>query len=181
MVIYTFIFLLYRAIEFGNAGAKTVLGFLHLVGLGVKRDYKRAKQLIDAGVKKNDQDAVLYLGIMLYYGLGVQSNRDQALRYFIKASENGNLLAIYFLAKAYADQTKTCPSAVKLLKGMVERGFWSHLLMVAHRSYDDKEYTRAYLLYSFLGEMGYEVILHGRAAFVLKVFFLKKGVCVEAF
>ena len=153
----------YRAIEGNSLTAKAVLGFLYLVGLGVNQDFQRARQLIEPGVKANNAEAILYFGIMMYYGYGVTRNVDQALRHLIKVSEAGNLLAIYYLAKVNADQTrdmdplKPCQSAVKLYKGVAERGYWSHLLMVAHRSYREADYKRAYLLYSYLAEMGYEV------------------------
>ena len=140
-----------------------MLGFLYLVGLGVKQDFSRARQLIEPGVKVNNGESVLYFGIMMYYGFGVARNVDQALRHFIKVSETGNLLALYFLAKVNADQAremdpiKPCQTSVKLYKGMAERGYWSHLLMIAYKSYIEGDYTRAYLLYSFLAELGYEV------------------------
>ena len=143
--------------------AKAVLGFLYLIGLGVNQDFQRARQLIEPGVKANNAEATLYFGIMLYYGYGIAKNTDQALRHLIKVSEAGNLLAIYYLAKVNADQArhmdplKPCQSAVKLYKGVAERGYWSHLLTVAHKSYKGADYKRAYLLYSYLAEMGYEV------------------------
>ena len=158
-----FLIYFYRAIELKSFTAKAVLGFLYLVGLGVNQDFQRARQLIEPGVKANNAEAILYFGIMLYHGYGVTKNTDLALRHLIKVSEAGNLLAIYYLAKVNADQArdmdplKPCQSAVKLYKGVAERGYWSHLLMVAHRSYREGDYKRAYFLYSYLAEMGYEV------------------------
>ena len=78
-------------------------------------------------------------------------------------NERGLILKGKFIAKVNADQAreidpvKPCHTSVKLYKGMAERGYWSHLLMIAHKSYKEGDYTRAYLLYSFLAELGYEV------------------------
>ncbi|KAI6652233.1 hypothetical protein LOD99_7250 [Oopsacas minuta] len=162
-----------RAIEGNSITAKAVLGFLYLVGLGVDQDFKRARQLIEPGVKGNNAEAILYFGIMMYYGYGVARNVEQALRHFIKVSESGNLLAIYYLAKVNADQAhervplKHCQTAVQLYKGVAERGYWSHLLMVAYKSYKEADYQRAYLIYSYLAELGYEVA-QSNTAFLLE-------------
>lgn len=138
-----------------------VMGFLYLTGRGVEKNIGKAKELLEPGIKKNIPDSFLYLGLIYYHGMDGTKNVDKAMRYFMAASESGNLLALVYLAKINADSAgtnvKSCQSAVNLYKGVAERGMWSQLLMEAHNSYKIKDYTRALLLYLYLSEMGYEV------------------------
>lgn len=54
----------------------------------------------------------------------------------------------------------------QLYKNVAERGRWGEKLMEAHNHYRDGRYNEAFVLYSLLAELGYEVS-QSNAAFML--------------
>lgn len=55
---------------------------------------------------------------------------------------------------------------LQLFKNVAERGKWGEKLMEAHQYYRELKYNEAYLSYSLLAELGYEVA-QSNAAFML--------------
>lgn len=79
------------------------------------------------------------------------------------------MLAFYNLAQMHATGTgmmRSCTTAVELFKNVAERGKWGEKLMEAHMLYRDGHFDEAFMIYSLLAELGYEVA-QSNAAFLL--------------
>lgn len=78
----------HRAInEFESIYAMERVGLIYLNGPGqVDRDYKKAFEYFDRASKLGSVNASYFLGHMYYYGLGVESNYDEARKWFTRSS-----------------------------------------------------------------------------------------------
>jgi TPR repeat protein len=61
---------------------------------------------------------------------------------------------------------RSCPTAVELFKNVAERGKWGERLMIAYQDYRAYKFDEAFVQYSLLAELGYEVA-QSNAAFLL--------------
>lgn len=92
-----------------------------------------------------------------------------ANKYFNLASQSGHVLAFYNLGQMHAvglGMMRSCPTAVELFKIVAERGKWNERLMAAHIDYKGYRFNDAFIQYSLLAEMGYEVA-QSNTAFIL--------------
>lgn len=67
------------------------------------RDYSRAYDYYDESAKQSYPPAVTQLGILYYYGEGVDRNYRESVKYFQKAVDLGDKRAYYFLGLSYME------------------------------------------------------------------------------
>ncbi|XP_020706533.2 protein sel-1 homolog 1 [Athalia rosae] len=158
-----------KAAELGNPVGQSGLGLMYLYGRGVERDTSKALKYFSQAADQGWVDGQLQLGNMYFSGTGVSRDYKLANKYFNLASQSGHVLALYNLAQMHATGTgmmRSCPTAVELLKNVAERGKWSDQLMMAHNEYREGRVDEAFVTYTLLAEMGYEVA-QSNAAFIL--------------
>jgi TPR repeat protein len=85
----------------GSGDAKTMLGVMSLMGLGVPEDGQKALRYFQEGAAKNSPNALAYLATMYLNGIGIQKDESRGLGYLLLASEKGSPDAQILLAKAY--------------------------------------------------------------------------------
>lgn len=148
------------AAEKKNPVGQSGLGLMYLQGKGVPKDYAKALKYFNLAAQQGWVDGQLQLGIMHLKGLGVPRDFKTAIKYFTMASQSGHVLGFYNLAEMHATGTGTmrsCSTAVELFKNVAERGPWGSGLMKAHSAYKEGKTAEAFVRYSFLAELGYEV------------------------
>uniref|UniRef100_A0A1B6D7T2 Uncharacterized protein n=1 Tax=Clastoptera arizonana TaxID=38151 RepID=A0A1B6D7T2_9HEMI len=158
-----------KAADMGNPIGQSGLGIMYLQGNGVERDYTKAWKFFSQAADQGWVDGQLQLGIMYFNGLGIRRDYKLANKFFNLASQSGHVLAFYNLAQMHATGTgmmRSCTTAVELYKNVAERGKWGEKLMEAHQHYRDLRFNEAYLTYSLMAELGYEVA-QSNAAFML--------------
>lgn len=84
------------AAEKGSADALFLLGLLN----EGKNDSK-AISYYEKASKQNDNKASVNLGLMYFYGKGVEKDCLKAMSYFVRAAENGDAKALENIAKLY--------------------------------------------------------------------------------
>lgn len=88
--------------EFYQKYALGALGRIFMEGLGVKKDYSKAKLYFERGSDSGSEVASCYLGIIYRDGLGVEKNYDKAIEYFmLSLKEDDNNMARYELGNLY--------------------------------------------------------------------------------
>lgn len=158
-----------KAADKGNPMGQSGIGLMFLRGMGVPQDYKEALKYFTLAAEQGWVDGQLQLGIMYYSGLGVKKDMKMALKYFTLASQSGHVLAFYNLAQMHASGqgvVRSCSTATELFKNVAERGSWSEALMEAHSLYREGKVDSAFIKYSLLAEMGFEVA-QSNVAFIL--------------
>lgn len=158
-----------KAADLGNPVGQSGLGLMYLYGKGVDKDYTKALKYFSQAADQGWVDGQLQLGNMYFSGLGVRRDYKLANKYFSLASQSGHVLAFYNLAQMHATGTgmmRSCPTAVELFKNVAERGKWGEKLMEAHIHYREGRLDEAFVTYTLLAEMGYEVA-QSNAAFLL--------------
>lgn len=73
-------------------------------GGSAELDYKRAAELFKLSADQGYADAQNALGLMYYYGQGVEENNVKAAESYEKAAAQGNKYAQYNLAEMYVDE-----------------------------------------------------------------------------
>ncbi|WBY59826.1 ubiquitin-protein ligase [Plasmodium yoelii yoelii] len=86
---------LLKAEKFNNPEAISLLGYIYILGLGVKKDYNKAFNYFIKGKKLNDP--LSYNGCLYLSGVGTSQSFQNAFYWFYKASNNGNILAAYMI------------------------------------------------------------------------------------
>ncbi|XP_033096330.1 protein sel-1 homolog 1-like [Anneissia japonica] len=148
------------AADQGNPVGEFGLGSSYLQGRGVKQDQHKAFQYFNAAAEQGWVDAQLQLGKMYFSGVGVKKDYKMAFKFFNLASQSGHILGFYSLAQMHASGIgimRSCHTAVELYKNVAERGRVSEMLMDAHSMYKNGDPDSAFLQYSLLAELGYEV------------------------
>ncbi|MDR2104597.1 MAG: hypothetical protein LBP51_02455, partial [Deferribacteraceae bacterium] len=59
----------------------------------VLTDYDRALELFDIGLLNQNADALFFVGVMKYYGLGLAKNEEEGLADITQAAERGSVYA----------------------------------------------------------------------------------------
>lgn len=158
-----------KAADMGNPIGQSGLGMMHLEGRGVDKDYSKALKFFSLAADQGWVDGQLHLGVMHFVGLGVRRDYKLANKYFTLASQSGHVLAFYNLAQMHATGVgimRSCSTATELYKNVAERGRWGEMLMKAHMFYRNGLFTKAFVHYALLSELGYEVA-QSNAAFML--------------
>ncbi|XP_017091795.2 protein sel-1 homolog 1 [Drosophila bipectinata] len=158
-----------RASEMGDPVGQSGLGLMYLKGLGVPKDSIKALSYFTQAADQGWVDGQLQLGNMYFTGNGVKTDYKLALKYFNLATQSGHVLAYYNLGVMHAyglGMLRSCPAAVEFFKTVSERGRWSSRLMHAYSDYKQNRIDEAYMQYSLMAEVGYEVA-QSNAAYLL--------------
>lgn len=146
------------------------MGYLYVKGYGVeKKNYTKAKEYFDKAAENEEPGGFYNLGVMYLKGLGVKRDLKIATKYFALAANAGQPKAFYQLAKMFhtgVGLKKNLHMATALYKLVAERGPWSSLSRWALESYLKGDIGKAFLLYSRMAEIGYEVA-QSNAAWIL--------------
>ncbi|XP_047941801.1 ERAD-associated E3 ubiquitin-protein ligase component HRD3A-like [Salvia hispanica] len=146
------------------------MGYLYVKGYGVeKKNYTKAKEYFDKAAENDEPCGFYNLGVMYLKGLGVKRDLKIATKYFALAANAGQPKAFYQLAKMFhtgVGLKKNLHMATALYKLVAERGPWSSLSRWALESYLKGDIGKAFLLYSRMAEIGYEVA-QSNAAWIL--------------
>ena len=80
-----------KALERGEKTAKTKIAWFLLTGYGdVKRDEKKAVEILEERVKEKDYEAMWILGICKEYGIGIEEDIEGAEKLYRSSNEGGN-------------------------------------------------------------------------------------------
>ncbi|KAK7251737.1 hypothetical protein RIF29_35192 [Crotalaria pallida] len=146
------------------------MGYLYVKGYGVdKKNYTKAKEYFEKAADNDEVGGHYNLGVMYLKGIGVKRDVKLACKFFIVAANHGQPKAFYQLAKIFhigVGFKKNIPLATALYKLVAERGPWSSLSRWALESYLKGDVGKAFMLYSRMAEMGYEVA-QSNAAWIL--------------
>ncbi|KAM3268808.1 ERAD-associated E3 ubiquitin-protein ligase component HRD3A [Capsicum chacoense] len=145
------------------------LGYLYVKGYGVEKNNTKAKEYFEKAADNGEAGGLYNLGVMYLKGIGVKRDVKIASKYFINALDAGQPKTFYQLAKMFhtgVSLKKNVPLASSLYKVVAERGPWSSLSRWALESYLRGDVGRAFLLYSRMAELGYE-IAQSNAAWIL--------------
>ncbi|XP_042502891.1 ERAD-associated E3 ubiquitin-protein ligase component HRD3A-like [Macadamia integrifolia] len=149
------------------------MGYLYVKGYGVeKKNYTKAKEYFEKAAENKEPGGHYNLGVLYLKGIGVKRDVKSACNFFITAANAGQPKAFYQLAKMFHTDVglkKNLPLATGLYKFVAERGPWSSLSRWALESYLKGEVGKAFLLYSRMAELGYEVA-QSNAAWILDRF-----------
>ncbi|KAL8431447.1 hypothetical protein ACSSS7_005276 [Eimeria intestinalis] len=131
--------------------AKSLLGYMYALGLGVEADLNEAAEWFFRGAREN-QDPIAFNG--------VHKSFVEALRWLTKAVRGGSTGAAYALGVMHLSglgAVRDCPLAVGLLKLATERAsYFAHTLQRAHTAYERSAYDEAAFNYLLLAEAGHE-------------------------
>ncbi|KAI9174260.1 hypothetical protein LWI28_014722 [Acer negundo] len=165
------------------------IGYLHVKGYGVdKKNYTKAKEYFEKAAEHEETGGHYNLGVMYYKGIGVKRDVKAACKYFLVAANAGHQKAFYQLAKMFhtgVGLKKNLPMATALYKLVAERGPWNSLSRWALESYLKGDVGKAFLLYSRMAELGYEVA-QSNAAWILDKYgersmcMGESGLCTDA-
>ncbi|KAE9613836.1 hypothetical protein Lal_00016224 [Lupinus albus] len=165
------------------------MGYLYVKGYGVeKKNYTKAKEYFEKAAGNDEVGGHYNLGVMYLKGIGVKRDVKLACKFLIIAANHGQPKAFYQLAKIFhigAGFKKNIPLAISLYKLVAERGPWSSLSRWALESYLKGDVGKAFMLYSRMAEMGYEVA-QSNAAWILdkygehSICMGESGVCTDA-
>ncbi|KAJ9162526.1 hypothetical protein P3X46_022291 [Hevea brasiliensis] len=145
------------------------MGYLFVKGYGVEMNYTKAKEYFEKAADNEEAAGRYNLGVMYLKGIGVKRDVKLACKYFIEAANAGQPKAFYQLAKMFhmgVGLKKDLIMATALYKLVAEQGPWSTLSRWALESYLKGDVGKAFLLYSRMAELGYE-IAQSNAAWIL--------------
>jgi SEL1 protein len=146
------------------------MGYLYVKGYGVeKKNYTKAKEYFEKAAENEESGGHYNLGVMYLKGIGVKRDLKVASNLFFMAANAGQPKAFYQLANMFHNGVgfkKNLPMATALYKLVAERGPWSSLSRWALESYLKGDVGKAFLLYSRMAELGYEVA-QSNAAWIL--------------
>ncbi|KAK4487708.1 hypothetical protein RD792_005631 [Penstemon davidsonii] len=165
------------------------MGYLFVKGYGVeKKNYTKAKEYFEKAAENEEPGGFYNLGVMYLKGLGVKRDLKIATKNFALAANAGQPKAFYQLAKMFhtgVGLKKNLPMATALYKLVAERGPWNSLSRWALESYLKGDIGKAFLLYSRMAEIGYEVA-QSNAAWILDKYgersmcMGESGLCTDA-
>jgi TPR repeat protein len=188
----------------GNADGVNGLGYMHLHGLGVDKDWEKAVEFFERAAHDRSVDAIYNMGVVhLTPPQGPEPvelqvsrranpknsgakrsakqrkkeektkktapagpriggfNFKKSIAHFRVAARSGHMLAMHKLAHmalhGLGMEKPNCAEAVKLFKGIAERGPQAELLALAERAYANNAKGAALFWYSVAADMGFEL------------------------
>ena len=93
----------FKMAKSGDVDAQTLLGEMHLDGIGTDVDVSKAFYWISKAANAGDAEAQYLLGFMYENGLKVAVNIPRAVVLYEKAATQGDILAQYNLAMIYKE------------------------------------------------------------------------------
>lgn len=115
-----------EAVAAGDPDAQYHLAVMYAEGQGVKKDLKRAAELLKLSADQGQTDARLMLGLFYVYGDGVPADPEKGARLVALAAEEGSDVAMYYLGHLYAAGLGVPKDAAKGLQWLTkarEEGF----------------------------------------------------------
>lgn len=98
----------------GNVKAKCNLALVYLKGLsGVTTHYKRAYELYKEAAEQGSPNGMYGAGYMLYRGIGVDQNYDEAVKYLKRGADKKHAGCCFLLATHYANGFNDAPDFSK--------------------------------------------------------------------
>lgn len=88
-----------KSASFSNPYAYDNLGKMYYNGLGVSKDYARAKYYFEIAIKQNNSDALFNLAILHYKPSEYYHNYKEAKKYFELAAEKNRSIAQRYFGK----------------------------------------------------------------------------------
>lgn len=145
-----------------NAKANTIIGKIYVNAdpeiSNIKKDYKKGKQFLLAGLKLCDADAGIELADMYYRGNGVKKNNKKAEEFWRLAYNLGDELGGFELANFYYDElNEKISDAIQIYKSLLEKG-----------EFEENCYYKLYTIY----ERGIGDTIQNRE---LAIYYLEKG------
>ena len=126
-------------------------------------DYERALYYLSFDAVQNNPKAQYNLGLMYKNGIGVKKDLNEALSWFILASENGHMLAKYALGLSYYHGKGTNVNYYKALNIFLDASYMGHpasQINVGNIYYFghgvSKNYPRAHMWWSIAKDKGVE-------------------------
>ncbi|KFK41793.1 hypothetical protein AALP_AA2G172800 [Arabis alpina] len=160
------------ASEQGLYSAFNGLGYLYFNGYGVDKNYTKARECFEKVASREDPTGIYYLGMLYLKGVGVERDVKQATKYFLLAANAGLPKAIYQIAKMLhaGAELKNNLNMLKMAAAfytlVAERGPWCSLSRWALKADVQGDVGKAFILYSRMSELGYEVA-QSNAAWIL--------------
>ncbi|KAK9266175.1 hypothetical protein L1049_027240 [Liquidambar formosana] len=157
-----------------------VTKMISAVSSGDPRAMKEAASEIEAAAVGGNPHAQSVLGFLYQTGMMREWNRMKAFMYHCFAADGGNVQSRMALAYDYSRQDATA-----LYKLVAEKGPWSSLSRWALEAYLKGDVGTAFLLYSRMAELGYEVA-QSNAAWILDKYgnhsmcMGESGLCTDA-
>lgn len=96
--IWSKIYKLLTQAQTSNSNAKFLLGYSYFKGFLVKKNYKKAFELIKQAAEDEYDEAQYVLSKLYIYGLGTTKNYNNAIKYLELAAEQGHIDAMVSLA-----------------------------------------------------------------------------------
>jgi TPR repeat protein len=87
----------------GDVDSQTMLGEMHLDGIGTNVDVDKAFYWLSKASNSGDPEAQYLLGFMYENGIKVDPNNERAAKLYTKSAQKGDILAKYNLAMMYKD------------------------------------------------------------------------------
>lgn len=91
-----------EAVAEGDANAQYHLAVMYAEGQGVKKNLKKAAELLELATAQDHRDARLMLGLFYIYGDGVTANLEKGAKLIEKSAEEGSDVAMYYMGHLYA-------------------------------------------------------------------------------
>ena len=90
-----------KAVEAGEVHAVYMIGLMHLIGLGVEKDFAKAREYLENAEQSGSVVALYSLGEMYHYGWGVNTDYTKAFEYYSLAVDKGYSYALIGLGNLY--------------------------------------------------------------------------------
>ncbi len=104
-----------QAMDNGTVAAIFAIGQLYANGIDdITPDDEEAYKYYLLAAEKGFEEAMYKTGIYLYYGRGINENKEEAIEWFTKASEKGNQEAEQFLLNIEEDDDNDNNSAIEV-------------------------------------------------------------------
>jgi hypothetical protein len=103
-----------KSAEHGNAEAQLILGALYLDGeKGVEKDPKYAAMSLRLAAEQGNVRAQSLCGRCYYYGVGVDMDREEGLKWWTKAAEQGDVEAQLLVGDIYFEKSRREQDAMR--------------------------------------------------------------------
>ena len=85
----------------GNANAQFVLGYLHFIGQGIRKDRQRSVLLWTKAAEQGHPESQYWLGICYYTGIAVTKDITTAIQYWKTSAHNGYIMSQMAITTTY--------------------------------------------------------------------------------
>ena len=110
----------------GSSYAQGLIALLYIDGIGAPKNYSEAFRWANLGAQKNDLNSLYVLGLINQYGLDRPPNAVDAINYFSKSADLGNIVALFNMGQIYAFSSdlsyRNFNDAVKFLNQSLDKG-----------------------------------------------------------